>query len=1018
MVSLAGTAGAWEVELNGHRFKLPGGFEIELVAGPPLTERPICCDFDEQGRLYVAESSGSNDKVQVQLEQRPHRILRLEDTDGDGRFDRRTEFADKMMFPEGAMWLDGSLYVAAPPSIWKLTDTDGDGVADQREEWFEGKTLTGCANDLHGPYHGPDGWVYWCKGAFAEQTHERPGRRPLVTRASHIFRRRPEGGPIESVMTGGMDNPVEVVFTPGGERIFTTTFLQHPGGGRRDGLIHALYGGVYGKRHGVLDGHPRTGDLMPALTHMGAAAPCGLLRLESAQLGADYRDNVLSCLFNMHKVMRHVLTPEGATFATRDEDFLVSDNLDFHPTDVIEDADGSLLVIDTGGWYKLCCPTSQLWKPDVLGAIYRVRRGGGRQVEDAWGKQLAWDSVSDAELATRLSDARQVVRRRAAAVLSQRGKAAVAALAQLLQHSADADTRLAAVWTLTRIDHPAARAAVRQALVDQSEEVRQAALHSISVRLDREALPQLLESLDSPSPHNRRVAAEAIGRCGDSEAVPRLLAAAGEPHDRGLEHSLMFALIELGDPRRTAAGLASDNPFTLRAALVALDQMEGGGLAADQVVPHLSARHPELRATAAWIIEHHPEWAPQLVDYFRAQLATELSDERREELTRQLTGFASQPATQELIAQTLLDGSTAPSRLLVLRAIAAAGMKEIPSGWLEPLAKLLMNDDRALVAQTVATARSFDPAKSPAAPLAAALHRVGGDDSLPAALRLEALAAVGGLSQIDDGVFELLVAHLAANHPVQTRSLAADVLARSRLTPSQLAALANAVSDIGPLELDRVLATFAQTSDEKLGLQLTSSLRRSPAAASLPSDKLLAHFKSFSASVQADAQALQKSLELSVAEQREQLQSLLTSLPQGDVRRGQLVFHSEKAACYACHAMGYLGGNIGPDMTRIGSIRSDRDLLESILYPSASFVRSYEPVNVVTNRGQVISGLLREDNGLEVVVTNSERKHLRIARDEIDEIQPGTVSIMPAGLDKQLTPQQLADLLEFLRSTR
>ncbi len=60
-----------------------------------------------------------------------------------------------MMFPEGTMWHDGSLYVAAPPSIWKLTDTDGDGVADERAEWFQGKTLTGCANDLHGPYARP-----------------------------------------------------------------------------------------------------------------------------------------------------------------------------------------------------------------------------------------------------------------------------------------------------------------------------------------------------------------------------------------------------------------------------------------------------------------------------------------------------------------------------------------------------------------------------------------------------------------------------------------------------------------------------------------------------------------------------------------------------------------------------------------------------------------------------------------------------------------------------------------------
>ena len=66
------------------------------------------------------------------------------------------------------MWRGGSLYVAAPPSIWKFTDTTGRGVADERVEWFDGKTLTHCANDLHGPYLGPDGWIYWCKGAFAQ----------------------------------------------------------------------------------------------------------------------------------------------------------------------------------------------------------------------------------------------------------------------------------------------------------------------------------------------------------------------------------------------------------------------------------------------------------------------------------------------------------------------------------------------------------------------------------------------------------------------------------------------------------------------------------------------------------------------------------------------------------------------------------------------------------------------------------------------------------------------------------
>jgi hypothetical protein len=89
-----------------------------------------------------------------------------------------------------------------------------------------------------------------------------------------------------------------------------------------------------------------------------------------------WRDNLFACQFNMHKVSRHALTPEGASFKSRDEDFVVSKNLDFHPTDVLEDADGSLVIVDTGGWYKLCCPTSQLWKPDILGAIYRVLKTG------------------------------------------------------------------------------------------------------------------------------------------------------------------------------------------------------------------------------------------------------------------------------------------------------------------------------------------------------------------------------------------------------------------------------------------------------------------------------------------------------------------------------------------------------------------------------------------------------------------------------------------------------------------
>ena len=114
------------------------------------------------------------------------------------------------------------------------------------------------------------------------------------------------------------------------------TFLVHPEAGRRDGIVHAIYGGVYGKPHDVLEGHKKTGDLMPIMIHLGgAAAPCSVIRYESDILGAEYQDNLFVCCFNMHKITRHVLEPQGATFQSKDSDFLTSDNTDFHPTDIL-----------------------------------------------------------------------------------------------------------------------------------------------------------------------------------------------------------------------------------------------------------------------------------------------------------------------------------------------------------------------------------------------------------------------------------------------------------------------------------------------------------------------------------------------------------------------------------------------------------------------------------------------------------------------------------------------------------
>ena len=1017
---------AAEVRIDGRTFRIPDGFTIERIAGPPLVDRPITAALDDSGRLYVADSSGSNDRVQKQLADKPHRIIRLEDADGDGEFDKKTVFADKMMFPEGTLWYDGSLYVAAPPSIWKLTDTDGDGVADRRVEWFQGKTLTGCANDLHGPYLGLDGWIYWCKGAFAKQTYERSGKAPFETRAAHIFRSRPDGTGIEPVMTGGMDNPVDVVFTPGGERIFTTTFLVHPDGGQRDGLIHAIYGGIYGKVHDPIfePSHKWTGPgVMPVLLHMGPAAPSGLTRYESDAFGKAYQDNLFACYFNLHKVGRHVLTPQGATFSTQDEDFVTSPDLDFHPTDVLEDADGSLLIVDTGGWYKLCCPTSQLQKPDVLGGIYRVRRPGAPKIEDPWGRGLP--TLTAEGFVERLGDPRPAVQRHAIQILASPAvqRDAIQALRKAAPKGRSLAWRRNVVWTLARFDHPVARALVRAYLADPDETVRQVAIHVAGLWRDRGATSRLIELLKSASAPNRRVAAEALGRIGDKAAVPVLLEASGSAGDRMTEHSVTYALIEIGDPAGTAAGLPSKNPRTTRAAMVAIDQMDGGKLDPKFVAGLLAATDPALRESASWIVGRHRDWADALAGVLGERLdRPDLPAAERAELERQLGGFSGAAPIQQLLAARLRNAS-APmaARRGSLQAMAWSNLKakDVPPAWVAALASVLDGEpaNAPLRAPAIATIRALPLAKNEAEDLRTRLLGIAADATNPDALRLDALAAVpGGLVKPDEKLYRFSIEKLDRGQTVATRTTAADVLAGARLTTDQLSRLADALRSAGPIEVDRLLAAFEQSSDEVIGLKLLKVLAESSALASLRVDALKAHLAKYGPAVQKQAEALYARLNVDASQQKARLEQLATTLSAGDVRRGQSVFHSDKAACYSCHAIGYRGGTVGPDLTKIGSVRSDRDLLEAIVFPSASFVRSFEPVAVATQDGKVYNGLIRGESADELILATGVNQESRIARRAIEEMRPSTVSVMPAGLDQQLTPQELADLVAFLKA--
>ncbi|HET6575467.1 MAG TPA: PVC-type heme-binding CxxCH protein, partial [Fimbriiglobus sp.] len=995
-----------QVKLNGQTFTLPAGFEIEQVAGPPLTKRPVAAAFDEQGHLFVTEASGTNEPLKKQIVDLPHTLLRLVDTNNDGKFDAGSVFADKLMLPEGVMWLGGSVFVGNPPIITKFTDTDNDGKADKRETWFDGKTMTGCGNDMHGPYRGPDGWVYWTKGGFAHQEYTLPNGKKFSTRAAHIFRARPDGTGIEPVMTGGMDNPVDVTFTPGGERIFTTTFLQRPADGKRDGLIHAVYGGVYGKDHDPVYEHPWTStNLMPVMTHLGPAAPCGLHCFESDQFGPEYMNNLFACSFNMHKVTRHVLVPDGATFRTVDTDFLVSDSLDFHPTDVIEDADGSLLVVNTGGWYKLCCPTSQLVKPDAFGAIYRIKKKGSHRVE---GPREA-----------KLSDPRPAVRHRAIELTAAHWNELPREVTRYNPARSPRE-RLSFVWAACRATAPDAREQVRAALHDPDETVRQAALHAVSLWRDKAAVPELIKLLKGPSMHNRRAAAEALGRIGDETTVPAILdSLATDPIDRVLEHSLTYALIEIGDRAQTAAGLKHPSPRVRKQSLIVLGQLQDG-LTAPQAAAYLSAADPSIREAAWWVVGRHPEWGDALAGVFRERFARSATPAERDELAGRLAKFARSDAIAKLLAERMADPSaSAESRRVALKAAAMSGLRPPPPAWYEAVATVLAEGDAGLAADAVALARALPTPKPPRPGYVAALRAAGTSPKLPTVVRYQALAAApGGPGKLSDSLFHELTAAVNREQPVAPRAAAADVLSKATLTPDQLVALAAVLKSAGPLELDRLLEPFARSSQERVGVVLLDSLQGSSVRSGLRIDMLRPRLAKYGPAVQAKAETLYHSLNADAAAQRAKLEALLAGLKDGNAQRGHEVFNSTKAACFTCHQIGYRGGKVGPDLTKIGGIRAERDLLEAIVFPSASFVRSFEPLKVTTLDGKVLQGVLKADTPDELVLTVSATEEARIPRKDIDELTPGTVSVMPSGLDQQLSKQELADLIAFLKACK
>jgi putative membrane-bound dehydrogenase-like protein len=906
---------------------LPEGFTLDVAAAAPLVRHPIMGCIDDRGRLYIGDAAGLNLKKDELEQQLPNRILQLTDTKGDGHYDKVTVFADKMTFPQGGCWLNGSLYVASPPGIWKLTDTKGDGVADQREMIVGGFDYTGNAADVHGPFLHPDGRLYWCHGRKGHRVVQKDGTLVHEGLASGIWSCNPDGSDIQWHALSSADNPTEIVFTPGGDIIGAVNlFYNKP---RGDVLIHWLYGGVYPRADQLqaIAGLPRTVDL-PVMHNFGHVAVSGLCLLHSSALNPAWRGQIFITHFNTQRVARMELIPDGATYRTREHEFLKLNAPDAHLTDVIEDRDGSLLVLDTGGWFRIGCPSSLTAKPEIPGAVYRIRRIGQPTTESA--------------------------------------------------------------------TPPVAK------IVPKSEE-------------------QLLAALASTSPKAQMAACEEIAqrRLAGAKFEAALLAMLAQPLEPALEHGAMFAALRIHLPILTHLREAQ-NPTLIRRLLLLSDQTPEGAANSREIVAlaarYFSAEDRGLSAAAIQVAARQPDSAVLLREDFERWLKEAAPSEANLRALEAVVGpQLASPAAQETLGSMLGHPSIVVRRVAWDGIAGQTGAVSNPK-WLPVLETQLASASAGDLPLVLAAMKKL---RSPE--FHGALEAFAKDEKQPLTLRLQALDAMAGGQKLDPASFALLLKTATDfSSAASARIQAASMLGAAALTREQQLEFAPQFASLGPVELREGLRAASKSRDPVVGQAFARAIVNSPALVSVQESVYRTTFQGYPPEVfERTLLPALHTAEAAVEKQRRRLGPLAEkAMLEGRPEEGRKLFETGRGSCIACHQIGEVGRSIGPNLSHIGAIRREIDIMESIIFPSATIARDYEAHAIECAGGETLIGLIKSHTaeGLLLVDVGGQEHNIRHEQITADTILP--TSLMPVGLDQTLTEPELLNLVAYLRSRK
>lgn len=943
---------------------LPDGFDSQIAAAPPLVNHPIMATLGPPGKLFIGDASGTNlNKAGLEM-QLPNRVLLLTDSDGDGRYDRASVFADRMTFPQGGVWLDGSLYVASPPGIWKLTDSDNDGVAERREMIVGGFEFTGNGADVHGPFLHPNGRLYWCHGRKGHDVRQKDGTLVHAGMASGIWSCRPDGSDVRWHALSCADNPTEIDFTPEGEIVGTVNLYYT--GPRGDTIVHWLRGGIYAREDqlSAIAGLARTLEVMPVAHNFGHVAVSGCAFYRSGRLNPDWRGNLFVVHFNTQRVTRMETIPDGATYRFTEREFLKLHNPDAHLTDVLEDRDGSLLVVDTGGWFRIGCPSSMVAKPDVAGAVYRVRKSGASTPVEPWGNATE------------------------------------------------------KIWKLAREGGNASSKMLLASLNDKNPSVARAACNALASLARPESSTELVRALNHRDAGVQLAAAHALGEIPalDAHAIRALLKRLEGDLDRSVEHQVMFALLHANQTAPLLQALHNvHQPSLQRRALVLLDQMPGAPLAVADILPLLAARDATLARAAATVASKHKNWMAALTGYFSSRLKeSNFSAASLSLLEAAIKPWLAEPSVRELTS-CLAESADTARQQTAWRILADADGISTDQRWLHPLETALAHAASADLPLMLAAA-----AKLHAPELNETLKQIADDAQRALSLRLKALgASMRPGSRLPADSCQLLLGVLREQNSTSTRLEAARLIASAKLTKEQMLQLAAVMGSLGPLEFREALRVVRSAPDTEVGKAFAVALTKSVALNSLQESEVRTIF----ANLPAECFAIVEPALREVANEDDSRRRKLETLPalvaaKGRANEGRKIFETGKGACSSCHRVGTVGNLVGPNLSAIGQIRTERDILESILFPSATIARDYEAHAIELANGESFVAVVSRSLPETVVVAEASGAQRTLPRAQIASMQPLPTSLMPSGLDHALTEEELLDLVAFLRGCK